>query len=89
MLTVIPLFVLMGQFAYLSGISGDIYKTVYSWLGTLPGGLSMATVMGCAGFGAVSGSSLATGATMGTVAIPEMKRYGYDPKLATGLRYPQ
>ena len=84
MLTVIPLFVLMGQFAYLSGISGDIYKTVYSWVGSLPGGLSMATIMGCAGFGAVSGSSLATGATMGTVAIPEMKRYGYDPKLATG-----
>ncbi len=84
MLTVIPLFVLMGQFAYISGISGDIYKTVYSWVGHLPGGLSMATIMGCAGFGAVSGSSLATGATMGTVAIPEMNRYGYDPKLATG-----
>jgi C4-dicarboxylate transporter DctM subunit len=84
MLTVIPLFVLMGQFAYLSGISSDIYKSVYCWLGSLPGGLSMATVMGCAGFGAVSGSSLATAATMGTVAIPEMKRYRYDPKLATG-----
>jgi tripartite ATP-independent transporter DctM subunit len=84
MLTVIPLFVLMGQFAYLSGISADIYKTVYSWIGGLPGGLAMATVMGCAGFGAVSGSSLATSATMGTVAIPEMKRYGYDSRLATG-----
>lgn len=84
MLTVIPLFILMGQFAYISGISGDIYKAVYSWIGSLPGGLSMATILGCAGFGAVSGSSLATSATMGTVAIPEMKRYGYDPKLATG-----
>ena len=84
MLSVIPLFVLMGQFAYLSGISGDIYKTVYSWLGSLPGGLAMATVVGCAGFSAVSGSSLATGATMGTVAIPEMTKYGYDPKLTTG-----
>jgi C4-dicarboxylate transporter DctM subunit len=83
-LTVIPLFVLMGQFAYMSGISSDIYKAVYSWFGGLPGGLAMATVLGCAGFGAVCGSSLATGATMGTVAIPEMKRYGYDPRLATG-----
>jgi len=84
MLSVIPLFVLMGQFAYLSGISGDIYKAVYSWIGSLPGGLAMATVVGCAGFAAVSGSSLATGATMGTVAIPEMTKYGYDPKLSTG-----
>jgi C4-dicarboxylate transporter DctM subunit len=83
-LTVIPLFVLMGQFAFVSGISGDIYKAVYSWLGKFPGGLSIATVVGCAGFAAVSGSSLATGATMGTVAISEMKKYGYDDKLATG-----
>ena len=83
-LTVIPLFVLMGQFAYISGISGDIYKAVYSWIGNYAGGLSMATVLGCAGFAAVSGSSLATAATMGTVAIPEMKKYGYDSRLATG-----
>ena len=83
-LTVIPLFVLMGQFAYVSGISEDIYKAVNSWLGSLPGGLSMATVIGCAGFGAVCGSSLATSATMGTVAIPEMRKYGYADRLATG-----
>ena len=83
-LTVIPLFVLMGQFAYVSGISGDIYKAVYSWIGKYAGGLSMATVIGCAGFAAVSGSSLATAATMGTVAISEMKKYRYDSKLATG-----
>jgi C4-dicarboxylate transporter, DctM subunit len=83
-LTVIPLFVLMGQLAYMSGISVDIYRAVYSWFGGVPGGLSMATVVGCAGFGAVCGSSLATGATMGTVAIPEMKKYGYHPGLATG-----
>jgi tripartite ATP-independent transporter DctM subunit len=83
-LTVIPLFVLMGQFSYVSGISGDIFKAVYSWIGSFRGGLSMATVLGCAGFAAVSGSSLATGATMGTVAIPEMKKYGYDDRLATG-----
>jgi C4-dicarboxylate transporter DctM subunit len=83
-LSVIPLFVLMGQFALISGISTDIYKSVNAWLGGLPGGLSMATILGCAGFAAVSGSSLATGATMGSVAIPEMKRYGYSLKLATG-----
>lgn len=83
-LSVIPLFVLMGQFAFVSGISADIYKTVYAWMGRLRGGLSMATVLACAGFAAVCGSSLATGATMGTVAIPEMRKYKYDMRLATG-----
>jgi len=83
-LSVIPLFVLMGQFAFISGISSDIYKTVYAWMGHFRGGLAMATIMACAGFAAVCGSSLATGATMGMVAIPEMNKYNYDPKLSTG-----
>ena len=83
-LSVIPLFVLMGQFAFVSGISTDIYKTVYTWMGHLRGGLAMATVLACAGFAAICGSSLATGATMGMVAIPEMKKYGYDNRLSTG-----
>ena len=83
-LSVIPLFVLMGQFAFLSGISTDIYKTVYAWMGRFRGGLAMATVMACGGFAAVCGSSLATGATMGMVAIPEMKKYKYDPRLSSG-----
>ncbi|MGD9188314.1 MAG: TRAP transporter large permease subunit, partial [Desulfobacteraceae bacterium] len=83
-LSVIPLFVLMGQFAFVSGISTDIYKTVYAWFGHFRGGLAMATIMACAGFAAVCGSSLATGATMGMVAIPEMDKYKYDPKLSTG-----
>ncbi len=83
-LSVIPLFILMGQFAFISGISTDIYKTVYSWMGHLKGGLAMATVLACAFFSAVSGSSLATGVTMGTVAIPEMLKYKYDPRLACG-----
>ena len=83
-LSVIPLFVLMGQFAYISGISADIYRTVYCWMGQYRGGLAMATVMACAGFAAVCGSSLATGATMGMVAIPEMDKYKYDPRLSTG-----
>ena len=83
-LSVIPLFVLMGQFAFLSGISTDIYKTVYAWMGRFRGGLAMATVMACGGFAAVCGSSLATGATMGMVAIPEMDKYKYDPRLSSG-----
>ena len=83
-LSVIPLFVLMGQFALISGISSDIYKTVYAWLGHMRGGLAMATIIACSGFAAICGSSLATGATMGMVAIPEMERFKYDPRLATG-----
>ncbi len=83
-LSVIPLFVLMGQFAFVSGISTDIYKTVYTWMGHLRGGLAMATILACAGFAAICGSSLATGATMGMVAIPEMKKYRYDNRLSTG-----
>ncbi|MBA7469246.1 C4-dicarboxylate TRAP transporter large permease protein DctM [subsurface metagenome] len=83
-LSIIPLFILMGTLCFFAGISKDLYDTVHSWLGQLRGGLAMATVGACAGFAAVSGSSLATAATMGTVALPEMKRYNYDPALATG-----
>ncbi len=82
--SVVPLFILMGLFCFHSGLSRDLYLTMYRWLGHLPGGLAMATVGGCAGFAAVSGSSLATVATMGTVALPEMRRYKYDSALATG-----
>ena len=83
-LTVIPLFILMGQFANHSRMGFEIYDTVYKWIGFLPGGLSMATTGACAGFAAISGSSLATAATMGMVALPEMKRFKYDDSLATG-----
>ncbi len=82
--SVIPLFVLMGVFCFHAGLSRDLYYTAYKWLGRLPGGLAMATIAACAGFAAVSGSGAATAATMGTVAIPEMKRYRYDPALTTG-----
>lgn len=82
--SVVPLFILMGNFCFNAGVSKDLYRTVRSWLGQLRGGLAMATVGACAGFAAVSGSSLATAATMGTVALPEMKEYKYDPALATG-----
>ena len=83
-LSVIPLFLLMGQFAFYSGMSKDIYDTSYKWLGFLPGGLAIATIGACAGFAAICGSSVATCATMGQLALPEMKRYGYSNKLATG-----
>jgi len=83
-LSVIPLFVLMGAFCFYSGLSKDLYYSVYRWIGHFPGGLAMATVGACASFAAVSGSSVATTATMGMVALPEMKRYKYDPGLAAG-----
>lgn len=83
MLIVIPLFVLMGQFAFHSGISRDLYNTGYKWVGKQPGGLALATQLACTGFAACSGSSLASAATMGVVALPEMRRYNYNPRLAT------
>jgi tripartite ATP-independent transporter DctM subunit len=83
-LTVIPLFILMGLFSNFSRMGYDLYQTVYRWIGFLPGGLAMATVVACAGFAAISGSSLATAAIMGMVALPEMKRFNYDSALATG-----
>ncbi|NWG02632.1 MAG: TRAP transporter large permease [Syntrophaceae bacterium] len=83
-LSVIPLFILMGAFAFNSGLSQELYKTVYKWLGHMRGGLAMATVAACAFFAAICGSSLATAATLGSVAFPEMKKYKYDDALATG-----
>ena len=83
-LSVIPMFILMGNFAFASGISKRLYKTTYAWIGQFRGGLTMATVFACAGFGAICGSSTATAATMGQIAIPEMKKYKYDETLATG-----
>jgi C4-dicarboxylate transporter, DctM subunit len=83
-LSTIPLFILMGQLAFNSGISRRLYRTAYHFLGNIRGGLSMATVAACTAFGAVCGSSPATAATMATVSIPEMKRYGYGDSLAAG-----
>jgi hypothetical protein len=82
--SVIPLFILMGQICFYAGMSADIFGTAYKWLGQLRGGLAMATVAACAGFAAVSGSSVATAVTMGLVAVPEMKKYKYDVALSTG-----
>lgn len=83
-LAVIPLFLLMGSFAGVSGLSADIYRLAYAFIGHRRGGLALATIGGCAGFGAVCGSSLATAATMGRVALPEMIDRGYSPTLASG-----
>ncbi|MBB05470.1 MAG: C4-dicarboxylate ABC transporter permease [Pseudooceanicola sp.] len=77
-LSIIPMFLLMGQFATHGGMSQALFKAAQSWLGHLRGGVAMAAIGACAGFGAICGSSLATAATMGQVALPEMKRYGYS-----------
>ncbi len=83
-LIVIPLFVLMGNYAAASGMSRDLYAAAYAWVGRLRGGLALATIAGCAGFAALSGSSVASAITMGRVALPEMRRYAYSNRLATG-----
>lgn len=83
-LTVIPLFVFMGQVAFHAGISTRLFKSAYAWIGHLPGGLAMATVGACTGFGAICGSGPATAATMASVALPEMRRYKYSEELAGG-----
>lgn len=82
--SIIPLFLLMGQFATLSGMSASLFRAAESFLGHRRGGVAMSAVGACAGFGAICGSSLATAATMGQVALPELKRYGYPGSLATG-----
>lgn len=83
-LTVIPLFILMGEITFYSGVSERLYNAAYKWVGQIRGGIAMATVMACAGFAAICGSNTATAATMSTVALPEMKKYRYNPILSTG-----
>jgi C4-dicarboxylate transporter DctM subunit len=83
--TVIPLFVLMGQIAFNAGIAKRLYDAAYRFVGHIPGGLAMATVVGATIFKAICGSSPATAATFASVAVPEMDRYGYDRRLSTGI----
>lgn len=83
-LIVIPLFIMMGNFAFRAGLSSALYDCANKWLSRVPGNLAAASVAACAGFGAICGSCAATCATMGTIAIPEMRKYGYDDTLATG-----
>lgn len=84
-LSAIPMFLLMGNVVYHSGMTDSLFKAARIWLARLPGGLAVATNFACAGFAAASGSSLATTISMGRIAIPEMRRYGYDLGLATGV----
>jgi len=83
--TVIPLFVLMGQIASNADIAKRLYVSAHKWVGHIPGGLAMTTVVGATLFKAMCGSTLATTATFSSIAIPEMDRYGYDKKLSTGV----
>jgi len=83
-LSVIPMFILMGCFAYATGIGKRLYDVAYTWMGRLRGGLAIATIFACAGFGAICGSATATSATMSKIALPEMKRHRYADSIATG-----
>ncbi|MBL8383139.1 MAG: TRAP transporter large permease [Burkholderiales bacterium] len=83
-LSVIPLFILMGNFVTKAGMARELYRAAHAFVGHLRGGLAMATIMACAGFGAICGSSIATAATMTKVAYPSMKEVGYSDELATG-----
>lgn len=83
-LSVLPLFILMGALAVRAGFAESLYKAAFSFVGHRKGGLAMASIAACGGFGAICGSSLATVTTMGRIAVPEMRRYGYNRRLATG-----
>ena len=82
-LSVVPLFILMGLFVNKGGISRELYQVSNAFLGHFRGGLAMATIVACGGFAAICGSSLATAATMSKVAMPEMRKFGYDDSLST------
>lgn len=83
-LSSIPMFLLMGYLAYHTGITGGLFEAARVWLSRLPGGLAVASIFGASGFAAVTGSSVATAAAMGRIAVPEMQKLGYDNRLATG-----
>src|SRR2546422_4709526 len=76
----------MGNFVTRAGMSQELFRTAYAFIGHLRGGLAMATIVGCAGFGAICGSSIATAATFAKVAYPSMKKFGYSDRLAAGVR---
>jgi len=83
-LSVIPMFVFMGQLAFRSGVTENLYSMAYKWVGNLKGGIALTTIAASTAFAAICGSNSATAATMGTIALPQMKKYGYDPALSTG-----
>jgi tripartite ATP-independent transporter DctM subunit len=83
-LTVIPLFIFMGQIAFYSGVNEKLYNAAYKWIGHIRGGIAMATILACSAFAAICGSNAATAATMTTVALPQMNKFRYEPMLSTG-----
>jgi tripartite ATP-independent transporter DctM subunit len=83
--SVIPMFILMGSFVSASGMSRELFRAANAWVGHLPGGTAIATIFACGGFAAINGSSIASAATMTQVALPEMRRVGYDPGLSAGV----
>lgn len=83
-LSVIPLFIFMGELLFRSGVTEKIFTSAYAWIGHRQGSMATTTILSSAGFGAVSGSNTATAATVGTIALPEMKRFGYDRALSAG-----
>ena len=83
--SVVPMFVLMGSLVSVSGMSRELFRAANAWVGHLPGGMAMATILACGGFAAINGSSVASAATMTHVALPEMRRGGYDPGLSAGV----
>ena len=82
-LSMVPLFIALGHIAYRAGITTDIYHAARVWLARIPGGVAMASVIGCGGFSAITGSSVACASAMGRICVPEMLRFNYDPRLAT------
>lgn len=83
-LSVVPMFIFMGNVAFRSGVTNDLFKAAYAWVGHVRGGMAVTTVLSSAAFGAICGSNAATTATMGTIALPNMKKYDYDDSLSTG-----
>ncbi|MEK9797374.1 MAG: TRAP transporter large permease subunit [Alphaproteobacteria bacterium] len=83
--SVVPMFIMMGVLVSAGGMSRELFRAANAWLGHYPGGMAMATVLACGGFAAINGSSVATAATMTHVALPEMRRVGYDPGLSAGV----
>jgi C4-dicarboxylate transporter, DctM subunit len=83
--SVVPMFILMGAFVSASGMSRELFRAANAWVGHLPGGMAIATIFACGGFAAINGSSIASAATMTQVALPEMRRVGYDPGLSAGV----
>ncbi len=83
--SVIPMFILMGTLVSASGMSRELFRAANAWIGHLPGGMAMATILACGGFAAINGSSVASAAAMTTVALPEMRRIGYEPGFSAGV----